>query len=65
MVSGRERRKEVIVIFLPTEWVSELHTLPESSSQASPLSPALELAAHELLWIVCKPGGRHYRLLHA
>lgn len=39
MVSGRERRgKEVIVIYLPTDWVSELLTLPESSSLASLLS---------------------------
>lgn len=41
MVSGRERRRgeEVIVIFLPTERVSELLTLPENSSLASPPSP--------------------------
>lgn len=54
MVSGRERRKgkEVIVIFLPTERVSELLTLPENSSLAFPLSPDCLLTAQELLWVV-------------
>lgn len=48
MVSGRERRrgKEVIVIFLPTDRVSELLTLLENSSLASPLSPELRPLAY-------------------
>lgn len=54
MVSGRARRrgKEVIVIFLPTDRVSEPLTLPEHSSLASPPSPELRPPAHEPLRIV-------------
>lgn len=34
------------MIFLATEWVSELLTLPEKSSLASPPSPELRLLAY-------------------
>lgn len=69
MVSRRERRRgeEVIVIFLPTEWVSELLTLPEHSSLAAPLSPVLRVLAYSsrATWDCLQLAGWHYGLSDA